>query len=43
MNSIDLVIPLATNGSNWLNWELKYCLRSIEKFVKGYKDIIIIT
>ena len=38
---IDIVIPLG-NGSKWNNNELKYCLRSIEKYLKNYKNIYII-
>ena len=38
---IDVVIPLGT-GSVWQNTELRYCLRSIEKHLKGYGKIIIV-
>lgn len=38
---IDIVIPLG-NGSHWKNNELRYCLRSIEKNVKEYRNIVIV-
>lgn len=38
---IDIVIPLG-NGSLWENNELKYALRSIEKYVKGIRSIYLI-
>lgn len=41
MAEIDVVIPFG-NGSLWGNNELRYCLRSIEKHLKGYRDIYII-
>lgn len=39
-----IVIPLASNGfgSRWGDTELRYCLRSIEKHLKGYGDIFLI-
>jgi len=40
-NLVDIVIPLG-NGSKWNNNELKYAIRSIEKFVKNYRNIYII-
>jgi hypothetical protein len=36
-----IVIPLGI-GSHWQNQELRYCLRSIEKHLRGYGDIFII-
>jgi hypothetical protein len=38
---IDIVIPLG-NGSTWHDNELKYCLRSIEKYLTGFRDIHIV-
>ena len=38
---IDIVIPLG-NGSKWQDNELRYCLRSIEKHLTGYRNIWII-
>jgi hypothetical protein len=40
-NGIDVVIPLG-KGSTWQNNELRYCLRSIEKHLKGYGRIYIV-
>jgi hypothetical protein len=39
-----IVLPIAGNGfgSRYNNVELKYCLRSIEKYLSGYGDIFII-
>lgn len=37
----DIVIPLGA-GSFWENEELRYCLRSIHRYLKGYGDIYII-
>lgn len=39
---VDVVIPLG-RGSKHQNIELMYCLRSIERFLKGYRDIYIVT
>src|SRR5688500_13559340 len=36
-----IVIPLG-HGSHWGNTELRYCLRSVEKHLTGYGDVIII-
>lgn len=41
LGKIDIVIPLG-NGSKWHNNELKYCLRSIEKYLKNYRHIYLI-
>lgn len=38
---MDIVIPLGT-GSKWKNNELRYCLRSIVKHLKGFRKIYII-
>lgn len=38
---MDVVIPLGT-GSKWRDNELRYALRSIEKHLKGYRDIYIV-
>jgi hypothetical protein len=38
---MDIVIPLGT-GSTWHDNELRYCLRSIEKNLTGYRDIYIV-
>lgn len=38
---MDIIIPLG-NGSRWNNGELKYCLRSIEKYLYGFDHIFII-
>lgn len=38
----DIVIPLGW-GSKWGNFELKYCLRSFEKYLSGIGKIIIVT
>lgn len=40
-DNIDVVIPLGT-GSTWDNNELRYCLRSIEKYLKNYNNIYIV-
>jgi hypothetical protein len=40
-HGIDIVIPLG-KGSTWKNNELLYCLRSIEKHLKGYGRIYIV-
>lgn len=39
---IDIVIPLMHQGSKHDNLELRMCLRSIEKHLTGYRNIIII-
>jgi len=38
---IDVVIPIG-RGSTWKNNELRYCLRSIQQHLKGYRNIYII-
>jgi hypothetical protein len=38
---IDIVLPLG-KGSPFNNMELKYCLRSVEKYLKNYRNIYII-
>lgn len=38
---MDIVIPLG-GGSRWDNNELRYCLRSVQKYVKDVGEIIII-
>ena len=38
---IDVVIPLGKQ-SPFANWELRYCLRAIEKHLKNYRDIYIV-
>lgn len=38
----DILLPLGP-GSRWQNNELRYCLRSIEKFAKGYRNIVVVT
>lgn len=40
-NQLSVVIPLGS-GSRMQNLELKYCLRSIEKYLTGVKNIIIV-
>lgn len=40
--SIDILIPLASNGSKHDNIELRFCLRSIEKHLSGVGNIYII-
>lgn len=40
-DGIDVVIPLG-KGSTWQNNELRYCLRSIEKHLKNYRNIFIV-
>jgi hypothetical protein len=39
--STSIVIPLGY-GSRWNNLELRYCLRSIEKYLIGYGDVFIV-
>jgi hypothetical protein len=39
--STSIIIPLG-HGSHWNNLELRYCLRSIEKYLTGYGDIFIV-
>lgn len=41
MDKLDIVIPLGS-GSKWEDNELRYCLRSIEQYMKNYRNIIII-
>ena len=41
MNELDLVYILG-RGSNWQNNELRYSLRSVEKFVTGIRNVFII-
>lgn len=38
---MDILIPLGT-GSTWNNNELRFCLRGVEKHLKGYGNIFII-
>ena len=38
---IDIIIPLG-NGSYWHNNELMYCLRGIERYLRNYRNVIII-
>jgi hypothetical protein len=38
---MDILIPLGT-GSNWQNNELRYCLRSIERYATGYDRIFVV-
>jgi len=40
-NQIDIVYPLGS-GSRWSNNEIRYSIRSVEKHVKGYRNIIIV-
>ena len=42
MTPVDLVYPLNKLCSHWRNQELRYSLRSVEKFVKNYRNIYII-
>lgn len=42
MEKIDVVIPLLKNGSHNNDLELRYCLRSIQKYLTGYRNIIIV-
>lgn len=39
---IDVVIPVIKNGSKCNDLELLYCLRSIEKYLSGYRNIVIV-
>jgi hypothetical protein len=41
MSSVSIVLPLGT-GSKSSNLELRYCLRSIEKYAKGVQNIFLI-
>ncbi len=41
--TVDVVIPLWTEDSGYGNLELRLALRSIEKFLSGYRNIIIVT
>lgn len=38
----DVLIPILKGGSKHSDLELRYCLRSIEKHLKGYGEIIIV-
>lgn len=38
---IDIVIPLR-NDSNWDNNEIRYCLRSVEKYLTDIRDVYIV-
>jgi len=38
----DIVIPLWTGGSKYDELELRFALRSIEKYLHGYQDIIVV-
>jgi len=38
---MDVLIPLG-RGSSWQNNELRYCLRSIEKFATGFERIFVV-
>jgi hypothetical protein len=40
-NKLDVVIPLGT-GSRLKNFELRFCLRSIEKYLSGYRNVYIV-
>jgi hypothetical protein len=40
-NGIDVVVPLG-RGSNYRNVELRYFLRSLEKYAKGFRRVIIL-
>ena len=40
---IDVIIPLNSTGSTSNNNELKYAIRSIDKHLKGFRDIYIIS
>lgn len=39
--AVDLVFPLG-DGSQWNNHELRYCLRSVEQYLKNYGNIYIV-
>jgi hypothetical protein len=41
-DQIDIVIPLIKNGSKCNDLELTYCLRSIEKNLTEYRNIVIV-
>ncbi len=41
--TVDVVIPLWTENSGYNNLELRLALRSIEKYLSGYQDIIVVT
>lgn len=43
MAAIDVIIPFSSTGSKHDDRELRYALRSIEKHLSGYRDIIIVT
>lgn len=40
--SVDIIIPLCDSISKWQDNELRYTLRSIEKYLTGYRDIYIV-
>lgn len=42
MEKIDVIIPLLKNGSKHNDLELRYALRSIEKYLTNYRDIYIV-
>lgn len=39
---MDVVYILASNGSHWRNNEIRYSLRSLQKHLKGYRNIYVI-
>jgi hypothetical protein len=41
--SVDILIPLRTNGSMHNNFELRFALRSIERYLKDYRKIWIVS
>jgi hypothetical protein len=41
-DQLDIVIPIIKNGSKCNDLELIYCLRSIEKNLTGYRNIVIV-
>lgn len=43
INSISVVIPLKKGGSKHSDIELQYCLRSIDKHLKGVKNVVIVS
>jgi hypothetical protein len=40
--TVDIVYPLAEGLSHFRNQELKYSLRSVEKYVTGFRNIYLI-
>ena len=42
MDKVDILIPVMEGGSKHDNLELKFALRSIEKYVRGYNEIHIV-